>query len=70
MVMRDRHAKLMFFEGERELSRSVGQTDECRIRQRIESALAAGWSGAALDALDRAEDTVDPAAGSDQRRSG
>lgn len=66
---------LILFEGEREVSRSVGQTDERPIRRQIEAALAAESKGLVLDAAARgararAGAEGDPAAGHERRRSG
>lgn len=67
---------LILFEGEREISRSVGQTDERLIRKQVETALEAGPEGAVLDAADRGAGTAaDPAKGDERkgderRRSG
>jgi len=61
---------LIVFEGERERSRSVGQTDEGLIRQQVEKALRVGRRGAAPDAAERGADAIGPETNDDQRRSG
>jgi thiol:disulfide interchange protein len=65
---------LILFEGEREVSRSVGQTDERLIRQQVETALMGGRQGAARGAVDLGVEATDPVAtgdeATDERRSG
>jgi len=66
---------LILFEGEREISRSVGQTDERLIRRQVEAALATAGlgdrKGAAGAALGREPGAADPVANhDDERRSG
>lgn len=61
---------LILFEGEQEVSRSVGQTDVRLIRQQVEMALVAGRKGAGSDAAERRAGADSMAGGEKRRRSG